>query len=602
MSKQDLLPATIQNQLNNADIKIKFILKIDSVDYSNYLVSWSISSDVNFGSMSATFVLNNNDNIFGDTGTSPIEVGDLIEFSELFEGSTKQFKKFYGQVNQRSFGKNSSDRNVSLVCLDFISTLQFLDIDLEVEGDKIKVEEEILTPNYLSAPNNTLSQVFNFANDNIADNPLPILTIRNKNNDVESPQYDGYTVMYENGQVKLGSCLNAKDNYDLVATVYYFYVRGVYAEDILEQILTLPDGYGKYQFNEPSAQAVIDNHLTSTYFAEIGTTIDYLVPNYTSTEIIIYHQLTIDFVEGSSVIYLDSIEGLPDSGEGMINGDTFTWSSIGSNNTLEDIPTSGSYSLKDHKTTSYFKYTKTYPAGQVWYLTYSNIQTTLTENDFTITSGVNLKYLDKRFGRIILTAAIDTTDSITCDSDYTFKTLQASGIELNKISFRSREVETRYDAIKKVREYLAPNYLVRTKGDDKIWSSYFSQKVNEDYTLKLATSMTFMEDEDLYTRVIFFGKNKNPTNLMYNDGVTFVGTGESYKSIATASELTHLRDEDNYYIYGSPVSGVGQITTDTIKPIIYINEVAVDNTTHVVSGQSVVLEVTTTTETKSGGK
>jgi hypothetical protein len=602
MSKQDLLPVTIQNQLNNADIKIKFILKIDSVDYSNYLVSWSISSDVNFGSMSATFVLNNNDNIFGDSGTSPIEVGDLIEFSELFEGSVKEFKKFYGQVNQRSFGKSSSDRNVSLVCLDFISTLQFLDIDLEVEGDKIKVEEETLVPNYLPAPNNTLSQVFNFANDNIADNPLPILTIRNRNNDVESPQYDGYTVMYENGQVKLGSCLNARDNYDLVATVYYFYVRGVYAEDILEQILTQPNGYNEYLFGETSAQAVIDNHLTTTYLAEIGTTIDYLVPNYTSTEIIIYHQLITNFVEGGSVIHLDSVEGLPDSGEGIINGDTFTWSSIGSNNTLEGIPTSGSYSLKDHKTTSYFKYTKTYPAGQVWYLTYSNIQTDLTENDFTIPNDGNFIYLDKRFGRIILDVPISTSLMITCDSDYTFKTLQASGIELNRISFRSREVETRYDAIKKVREYLAPNYLVRTKGDDKIWSSYFSQKVNEDYTLKLATSMTFMEDEDLYTRVIFFGKNKNPTNLMYNDGVTFVGTGESYKSIATASELTHLRDEDNYYIYGSPVSGVGQITTDLIKPVVYINEVAVDSTTHVVAGQSVVLEVTQTTETKSGGK
>jgi hypothetical protein len=46
---------------------------------------------------------------------------------------------------------------------------------------------------------------------------------------------------------------------------------------------------------------------------------------------------------------------------------------------------------------------------------------------------------------------------------------------------------------------------------------------------------------------------------------------------------------------------VGKITTDIIKPILYINEVPIDNTSHIVAGQSVVLEVTTTTETKQGG-
>jgi len=600
MSKEDLLPATIQNQLNNADVKMKFILKIDSVDYSNYLISWSVSSDVNFGSMSATFVLNNDANIFGDNGSSKIEVGDIIEFNELFEGSTKEFKKFYGQVNQRSYVETGTDRNVSIVGLDFISSLQFLDIDLEVEGTKIKVEEEILTPNYLSSPNDTLAQVFNFANDGIADNPLPILTIRNKNTDVEDPQWDGYEIMYENGQVKLGSCLNAKDNYDLVATSYYFYVKGVYAEDIIEEILTEVDGYGKYLFNESNAQAVIDNHLTTTFYDETGTNTDTMVPNYTQTEITIYHQLSASISAGTTSITLDSVEGLPDSGEGNINGDIFTWTSI-SGNTLSGISTSGSYALKAHTKDSYFEYTHTYSAGQVWYLTYSNIQSSLMNSHFTIPSGT-LEYFDARYGRIILSVALSTTSTVTCNINYRFKTLQASGIELNRIVFRSREVENRYEAIKKVREYLAPNYLVRTKGDNKIWSSYFSQKVNEDYTLKLATSMTFMEDEDLYTRVMFFGKNKNPTNLMYNDGVTFVGTGESYKATATASELTNLREDGNYYVYGSPVSGVGAITVETIKPIVYINEVAIDNTSHLVAGQSVVLEITTTTETKSGGK
>jgi hypothetical protein len=600
MSKEALLPVTIQNQLNSADVKVKFILTIGGYDYSDYVIGWTVSSNVDFGSMSATFTLNNNDNIFGDNGSDIINVGDIISFSELFEGSTKEFKKFYGQVNQRSYTKTATDRKVTLVCLDYISTLQFLDIDLEVEGDKIKVEEEILTPIFLASPNDTLAQVFNFANENIADNPLPLLTIRNKNNDVEDPQYDGYTVLYDNGQVKLGSCLNAKDNYDLVATAYYFYTRGLYAEDIIEEILTLPDGYGKYLFNEPSAQALIDNHLTTSYLTEMGSITDDLVPNYTPTEISIYHQLTQNVIGGNTIIYLDSVIGLPASGEGKINGDTFTWTSI-VGNSLEGIPSTGSYALKNHVTDSYFKYTKTYPAGQVWYMTYSNIQTNLINDNFTLPSGITVKYFDKRFGRIILDNPILTTATVTCDVDYSFKTMQASGIELNQMSFRSRELDNRYEAIKKVRNYLAPNFLVRTKGDDKIWASYFSQKVNEDYTLKLATSLNFMEDEDLYTRVILYGKNKNPTNLMYNDGVTFIGTGLPYKAIATATELAHLRDEDNYYIYGNAVSGIGKITTDVIKPIVYINDVAVDNTSHIIAGQGVAIETTTTTTTTSGG-
>jgi hypothetical protein len=600
MSKETLLPVTIENQLNNKDVKVKFILKIDSVDISDYLISWGLSSDISFGSMSATFVLNNNANIFGDNGASKIEVGDVIEFSEYFEGSSKEFKKFYGKVNQRSFGESATDRTVTIVGLDAISELQFTDIDLEVEGTKIQVVEEVLTPNYLSSPNNTLAQVFNFANNNIADNPLPILVIRNKNTDVEDPQWDGYTVMYENGQVKLGSVLNAKDNYDLVAT-YSFYVHGVYVEDIIEDILTAADGYGKFMFNESNAQKVIDNHLTTAFYDEMGTTIDTLVPNYTSTNITIYHQLSSAFTAGNSTLTLDSVEGLPTSGEGNVNGDTFTWSSI-SGTTLQGIPTTGNNSLKNHAISSYFEYTNSYAAGRVWYLYFSNLVTDLVSGDFTIPhDGGGLVYVDKRYGRIIIENAISTQSLITCNRDYFFKTLQASGISLNRISFRSREVENRYEALKKVKEYVAPNFLVRTKGNNKIWANYYSQRVNEDYTLKLATALTFMEDDDLYTRTVFYGKNKNPTNLMYGDGVTFVGTGESYKATATASELTNLREEDNYYVYGSPVSGIGAITVETMKPTIYINEVAIDNTSHVVAGQAIAIEITNTTVTKSGG-
>lgn len=598
------LTTLAQNQVNNADIKIKFTLKVDGVDLSSYLISWSTEYSKEFGSAQATFVLNNNEDIFGDNGANKIEVGDVVELFESFLGDTYEYKKFYGLVNQRSRTKNASDRTIVLVCLDYISTLQFMDIDLIVEGEKIEVEEETLTPNYLPSPNDSMAQVFDFANNSLADNPLPIISIRNKNTAEEDPAYDGYEIIYNEGQLKLGFPLNALYNYDLIAIKYSYYVKGVFVEDIIEDILIEPDGYGKYLFGESTAQAVIDNHLTTTFLAETGTTNDYLFPNYTSSEITIEHTLTYDVAEGATSIILDSTDGLPDAGAGTINGDSFIWTSIESGNRLIGIPSTGSLALKDHKAGDYFEYTNTYPAGQVWYLTYSNVITDLISNHFNNLFGATLSYFDNRYGRIILSSPISTALTVVCNTNYTFKTLQASGIELNRIEFRSREIENRLDAIKKLREYLAPNYIIRTKGDNKIWANYLSQKVTEDYTLQLDTNMTFLEDEDLYTRVVFYGKNNNPYNLMFNEGVAFVGTGQSYKAIATASQLSSIREEGNYYVYGSPVSGVGKITTNSIKPIVYLNEVPIDNTSHLIAGQQVVVEVTTKTDTTttSGGK
>jgi hypothetical protein len=1199
----------ITSMLSSGDIKTKFILTVGNYTVNNYLLSWQISYNKEFGAAQATFILNNSNGIFGENGTYKINVGDVVSFSEYFGTDNTEFKKFYGIVSQRSIAKSATERKITLLCLDYISTLEHLDINLDSEGSKIAVEEEVLTPNFLPEPNDSLSHVFNFANNNIAQNPSPILSIRNQNNFVEDPQYDGFEIQYENGQVKLGFPLNAKDNYDLVAVKYYFYVKGKYAEDVIEEILTQPDGYGNYMFGESSAQAVIDNHLTDTFTNITGNSVDYMIPNYTSTTITIETTLAADFTEGNDYVYVNSTEGLPEQGEGKINGDTFTWSSIGSGNTLTGIPTSGSYALKNHKAGSYVKYEATYPAGQVWYLSYNNltgdfgdfsfykrfdnyslkpdfslnkdtiitysktgtnsfvysidengkmytttssgiprivygtwaatgflpytvpgflieesrinyvynsllsldgnsdgapdswnlttpyvtgtwtktnvvttpsqtitdlidyvgagyfrmtytgistdgsskslgysfgstpawsivngekytvsfwakgsvsgcslsigavdvgegggstwmgsptssctiledtwrrfsITTTATDRTANITSiedigsgkckiyasnsfstgctvwienttnyngsytianqtsssfeitaafagtetglarrkvrtvsgrftvsgigegdtldvslaliqlekgtgatsfipnlnvsagversadilsitnseirgnskesifiectpsialtndatvrylltddfkgrnisktstgtvlsfypnysesptasanfspmtvgtkyilgaisdssspyvstytgatlsntyttapftaysdptgkfyigsntdgsssfngvihGVaiytnnkkdyvsnintdfsnysllryygyfnispvneSIKYIDNKYGRIILESPVSLSSITICLTDYSFKTLQATGIEINRIQFRTREVANRLEAVKKVKEYLAPNYVIRTKGDDKIWANYLTQKTVEDYTLQLSTNLNYLEDEDLYTRVLMFGKNKNPTNLMLGGNVSFVSTGEPYKGIATAIQLVPLREEGNYYVYGvtltqnngsgaetkltseyeysgdpltSPTvlyvastsgfdstgtayientnstwteftySGVtdttftgvssivknysigtrilpvitssvtnadsiiGRITANSIKPIVYVNEIAIDNQSHIISGQQVIVETTTRTDTTTSG-
>jgi hypothetical protein len=216
----------------------------------------------------------------------------------------------------------------------------------------------------------------------------------------------------------------------------------------------------------------------------------------------------------------------------------------------------------------------------------------------------SISYIDKRYGRVILSGPIALTSIVTCNTDYRFSTLQATGVELNTISFRSRAVENRFAALKKLLEYLAPNYIIRTKGDDKIWSSYLSQRTTYDYELALTTSINYLEDDDLYTRVLMYCKNQNPTNIMYNDGIDFETTGNTYSAIATQMDLTVLREETGHWVYGSSISGVGKIKSDTIVPILYLNAVPIDNKAHHQILIPVTVETTTRTETTttSGGK
>lgn len=596
----------IQNMITSKNISARYVFKINGTNYSSYLTSRKISYSKDFGASQATFVLNNDNGIFGGNGAYKIDVGDRVQYSCYYGTDSTEFKRFYGTVRQRSIPESASDRSITLTCMDELAVLQDMDIDLTVEAEKFEVTEEILTPNYLESPNDSLAQVFDFANDSIADNPLPVLSIINKNTDADDPLYQGMTILYDNGQVKLGLPLNALDNYDLVAHSYFHYPIGVTAEDVLEAILTQPDGYGGYLFGETSAQDVIDNHLTENFSNVKGTVIDTMYPNYSSTEITLYAQLTEDVEAGATELYVDDASGFPDSGEASINGDVFTWTSrsqVSGGWMLSGISQSGDNAIKAHATGNYVEYANSYSAGTLWYLSFSNVITDLTASDFSLESG-QFKYFDKKYGRIILEEAISTSSSVTCSNDYYFKTLQSSGIYLNKITFRSKDIENRFEAVNKVRDYLAPNYIIRTIGDEKIWATYLSQKTTADYTLQLASSLQWLEDEDLYTRVLVWGKNKNPTNFLLGGDATFTGTGESYKAIATASELaiTDIDEDAEYYIYKSPISDVGKIILGTIIPQVYINDVAIDNKSHLVSGQQVTIEKTEETTTTTSSK
>lgn len=642
------LTSIIQEQIDDRDIKVNYIFKINNTDYTDYLISQSTSFDVKFGSAVGTFELDNNDGEFGDGGSRGIKVGDVVELIEKFEGDSTEFKKFYGLVNKRSIVKRSNSRHIVLSCLDYISSLQNLDIDLVVEGTKQDVTGEILDPVYLDPPNDSLAQIFNFANNSIATDPLPIIIIRDQNHsNNDETKYDGFEIMYSTGQVKFGNPINALYNYQVISN-YSYYTKGIYAEDALEKILTLADGYGKYLFGESSAQNVIDNHLKSTFYDEEGTNTDVLTYNTSNVDVDIETTLTADVSEGDTSITVASTEGFPSSGQASINGDIFSYTGIENENTLIGIPSSGSYSLKNHRAGDYVTYTKTCSVGQLWFLSYNNITTTLTSSDFTLPSGTSIYYIDLRYGRIILDNAISISSVVTCNTNYSFKTLQSTAIELNKMIFRSRELNNRFEAIRKVKEYLAPNYIIFTQGDNKIWGKYMSQKLSQDYDLKLVESLDYQEDEDLYTRVIMRAKNKQPTNLMFGEDVDYTSeTESSYTGTASKTELSYFGEEksgilsewaqgqlseaellhqtslqdlinfvndkyikkDNatqpstgFHIYGTTLTSVGKIILGDVEPIVYINNVPVDNKVHQQVGVPIKVRMTQTTTSRGGGK
>lgn len=604
------LDSVITNQIQNKLIKPVYILTIAGNDCSDYLIDFNVSFDKQFGSASGSFTLLNSSGEFGDGSSTGIFVGDLVTLKQKFSGSDIEWDTFYGYVDSREIAKSGDNRTIVLSCLDYLSQLKNWDISLKIEAEKYLVENETLVPNFLPAPNQQFAQVFNFANENIAQLPPPILTVRLKEEstlDIENETtYSGFEFDYEDGQVKLGTPFNVANNYDVVAKTYYHYPIGLYVEDILKSIFTIANGYGKYLFDETSSQDVIDNHLTSAFLYEEGVTTDYLTPNAGTTTIAIRHSLAQAYYADQSgydntKLYLTSTEGLPDSGEGNINGDIFTWSSIESGNVLAGIPTTGSYALKDHDINAVMKYSASYEQGRVWYLKYSNLITDLDSGDFTVPVGSTISYIDKRYGRIILNAPVDLSEVLTCNVDYSFCTLQATGIELNYISLMSREKENALQAVEDVLKFVAPNYLVRTQGDGKIWSSYVSQKSIADYDLSLIQFLQYIEDTDLYTHTIFYGKNKNPKNILFEPSVSFITTGQSYKAEAVQTELIYDSSFDGWHKFKTTIGDAGKVLSNQYTPILYINGVQVDNRPHPQVRQQVTIITTTTTSTSSGG-
>jgi len=716
--------------LSNQDVSTWRKIQINSVDVSADVMSVSVAQNITFGASSATILLANDTGRYSDGGAREIKFGQAVDVDEgvlygayaaattngtpsqvnvvyneetnpsnfakswyLFNKTRKtartitsvntvtktistlgsndgwdddelistaeEWDLFAGQVRQFSPNKRAGVNVMEVTALDDIIRLQDMDIEKKYEATRVSVSSETLVPTYLASPNEDLAQVFNFANTDISYNPPPTLLINDVEKNRTDPNFQGFEIRYADGQVKLGTPLNARNNYNLQAD-YSYYPIGEDIEDIIEDVIIQTDGYGSTVFQA--------SDLQTTLGAMKGTgATDTMLPNYYTETIKIYTTLSGAVAAGGTSVSVDSTDGFPTSGSGDINGDAFTWTGI-SGSSLTGIPATGANSLSAHPSGAYVGYETTYAGGRVWYTSYNNITTSLGSGDFTVPGGSTVDYVDARYGRIILDAAVSVTSTVTCTNNYTFKTIQATGIQVNYLNFNKENTRNRTDAINKCRDLCAPNYVIHTKGDGKIWVEYMNQKITADHTLRLMQNIVYTSDPtDIYTRVVIYGANSNPQNLMF-DTVSFTtvtktaninqgggitaaaatipydgaaggsfnsrgtvtidseeishhtssstqllnctrganGTTAAthaddiqisttdYRATAYSVSLTYVEDEGNWQVYKTGLNQAGFLINDGDfgPPVVYINDVAIDNN----SRQMVMTQVVVITD------
>ena len=353
------------------------------------------------------------------------------------------------------------------------------------------------TTNYQG--NNGISRYFNDVNGNptlkywfnsvnfVSPKLIPIINIHDVGNLIEDPQFNGFTIGYEVGQLQINSMLNIVQFE--VWSYFHYYELPFFIEDVIEQILLLKDNYKNNVF--------VSSQILNQKMTEDGNAIDVLYPN-------------VEEVEIENVIYEP-------------------------------------YNIFYHK--------------------YNNIQSNLLKSDYQISDGSiiqnypsavspgvfdgSLNSVCQRYGCVIVSGANKNTIitynySNNPSKDYTFKTLQSSGVKLSVIDYRFQNSKIRYDAIKELCNLVAPNYVIYYDGYDKVWLKYLQQRSNDasnpnnyDYELPLIQSHTEFQDADIYTRVRMLGHNSMPNNLLPNklDSTNPYQNNSNYTAFASQQKL-----------------------------------------------------------------
>jgi len=426
---------------------------------------------------------------------------NFISFSASINGSPSTTSVVYdGEANESDLTAGDTLYNVT----DSYSTRTVVSVDTGTKTITTTAKSDSWANND-TIVDSTRVQVLDLANSNIADFPIPTIKIQNRDDLLEDPLWEGFEMMYQNGQILLGKPINWAEY--LIRCSYYYYPTSssMYVEDIIQDIITTVDGYGNIPFTTGT-------NLSRNFSNMANKTIDTLKPN-SDTEII----------DGTS-----------------------------------------------------------YAAGRIWYLTYNNVWS-LNQNSFTVQGGT-ISSVDNRYGRIFLDAAIGTSSIVTYGQDYTFCTLQATGIQFTKVDLTYEQINNRLEAVNKLRDLVAPNYVFQTRGSRSIWGRYLYQKNTADYQAKNLLNLSKAEDIEVYTRVRLFGRNNNPENLMMNPNTEIEQDTSDYYGSPINRELTFSAEDSGWREYTTGLGENAKIvpTYEGINswPIVYINNIPIDNESH----------------------
>lgn len=535
------MPTKLNSSLQNliAAKNISTGVSVEIFDFNNQSISqtlfkdklteYSYSLSKKFSASSATLILNNQDGRFSpDNADAILKEGFTVSIKEYFaDYPSIKFERFYGIIKQINPAKSAADISVEVTCYDPLIKLQETDIEKVFEStQKELVENEVLAANPLPAPREYLSQVFDGAYSAWAAIPPASISVVEKNsNFVASTQTDGFEVFHNQGQVSLNKAINIED-YDVKAT-YFYYKQGLFAEDILQGILLEPDDTGNPLFTA--------DNVCSSLLIEEGTSQDHLIPY--NKPLNLTAKLERKLLSSDSELYINRADSWKfiTSHQLKVGDDQLGWNGkedvvIGgvALTKLKNITGTHPEAIKRGAPLSVFYNSSDASVSQVWRTTYNNMTTGINASDFTI-PGANFETFDSRTGLLLLNTKIPITSAVTLNKNYSFVTIQSTGIEIPYLRLSRKKHPNRLEAIKReIMALLPPNYVLLSRGTDKIWGLYLTQKPDgsEDYQLELNQKFQYVADQETYTRVYLLGKNNNPHNIMLDESTKVLSLDE----------------------------------------------------------------------------
>ncbi len=519
----------------------------------SYLVSYSFNLNRDFASSTARLTFQNPEGIFSPDHPNPIlRKGFVVRITEVYPADPSvQFDRFFGIIRQINPTKSAKGNEVEVFCYDALIKLQDTDIEKTFESaEKLFVEDEVLSANPLPAPVDFEAQVFDGTYSGWAQSPPPLLQIRSIGSaEVRTSVIDGMEIQYKTGQVILNAPINIEELE--VKASYWAYTSGLYAEDIIESILLEPNSFGAVLFSPADLISTLsteeglaeDTLLPIPFPLNMTTTIEKKVTP-TDTEIFIRRREGWKFTPNHSGIL----------GSETLGDDVIQWTG------KQDVVIANVLLTKltgvTGLTRSYSKgarasvfYNGNAQTTQAWRTTYTHLTSVVAAADFQIPGG-SFASFDPRFGILLLNSPIATSAEVLLNKDYTFKTLQATGIEIPYLRLSRDKYQNRYDAIKnEILNLLPPNYVLFSRGSSKIWGLFLNQKPdgNEDYELKLNTRLQYIQDQEVYTRVSLRGQNNTPHNIMLDESTKILGvneTGLTFSGYAIDQELFLANPEE----------------------------------------------------------